>query len=104
MNYYGLLVGVISFLTIGVFHPIVIKCQYYFTDKVWPVFLVCGIIACVGSLFIKNDIVSAIVSVVGFSSFWSIHELKQQTKRVEKGWFPDNPNRKFGKKKKDDEK
>ena len=31
--------------------------------------------------------------VIGFSCFWSIVELKQQTKRVERGWFPKNPRR-----------
>ena len=29
-----------------------------------------------------------------FSSFWSILELFQQEKRVERGWFPKNPKRK----------
>ncbi|MBQ5683504.1 MAG: DUF4491 family protein, partial [Peptococcaceae bacterium] len=27
--------------------------------------------------------------------FWSIGELKEQRERVEKGWFPKNPNRKY---------
>jgi len=26
---------------------------------------------------------------------WSIHELFEQEKRVERGWFPKNPNRKI---------
>ena len=29
-----------------------------------------------------------------FSCFWSILELFQQKKRVERGWFPANPKRK----------
>ncbi|MBO7458075.1 MAG: DUF4491 family protein [Paludibacteraceae bacterium] len=28
------------------------------------------------------------------SSFWSILELFEQKKRVERGWFPKNPNKK----------
>jgi len=39
-------------------------------------------------------VVSAILATLGFSLLWSIHELFQQRKRVEKGWFPKNPNRK----------
>lgn len=92
MNFSGLLIGVIAFLAIGIFHPIVIKVQYYFTDRVWPIFLVVGIIFCIISLFIGNIIISSLFAVVGFSSFWSIGELKEQTRRVEKGWFPKNPN------------
>lgn len=91
MNYFGVIVGLITFFCIGVFHPIVIKCQYYFTDKIWPVFLICGIGLCLSSLFSDSDILSAAFAVLGISSLWSIGELKEQTKRVEKGWFPKNP-------------
>ena len=30
MNFIGILIGLSTFLTIGVFHPIVIKAEYYF--------------------------------------------------------------------------
>lgn len=94
MNYYGLIIGAVTFLTIGLFHPIVIKCEYYFSCKVWPIFLMVGIGACVLSIFLSNEIASSCSAVFGFSSFWSIGELFQQKKRVEKGWFPKNPKRK----------
>ena len=32
MNFMGLIISVAVFLLIGVFHPIVIKCEYYFSD------------------------------------------------------------------------
>ena len=48
----------------------------------------------VGSLLTKAIIPSTILGVVAFSSLWSILELFKQRKRVEKGWFPKNPNRK----------
>lgn len=35
MNFMGLIVGAMSFIIIGVFHPIVIKCEYYFSAKGW---------------------------------------------------------------------
>ncbi|WP_294186801.1 DUF4491 family protein [uncultured Clostridium sp.] len=89
----GLIIGAISFLIIGVFHPIVIKCEYYFTDKVWPIFLIGGLIFCVLSLFVHQVILSATLAVVGFTMLWCIGELKEQTERVKKGWFPENPNR-----------
>ena len=94
MNFMGLIISVAVFLLIGVFHPIVIKCEYYFTDKCWPVFLVCGIISIIVSLLVENIVVSCLLGALGCSFLWSITELKEQRKRVERGWFPANPNRK----------
>ncbi len=94
MQYYGILIGALSFLLIGIFHPIVIKAEYYFGKKFWPVFLVMGIFLCMLSLFIGNQILSAIMGIAAFSSFWSIHEIFKQEERVKKGWFPKNPKRK----------
>ena len=93
----GILLGFCSFAVIGVFHPIVIKAEYYFTEKCWPVFLIAGIAFCLGSFFLGragNFFFSTLLAIVAFSCFWSIKELKEQTQRVEKGWFPKNPNRK----------
>lgn len=94
MNWAGVIIGVITFITIGVFHPIVIKGEYHFTAKIWPIFLVAGIVFCVVSVFVDNVIGSATLAVVGFSCLWSIGELKEQEERVRKGWFPANPKRK----------
>ena len=94
MNTSGIIIGLISFIIIGIFHPVVIWCEYYFTSKVWPIFLILGLLCCVASLMIENDICSGIVGVLGFCLLWSIHELKKQTERVKKGWFPENPKRK----------
>ena len=93
LNGSGILIGLASFLLIGLFHPIVIKGEYYFSDRVWPFFLVGGLAFCTASLFTEDPTLSAILGVAGFTSLWSIHELKQQTKRVERGWFPRNPKR-----------
>jgi hypothetical protein len=97
MNFQGIIIGVAAFLIIGIFHPIVIKTEYYYSKRVWPIFLVVGIVLILFSLFIKNSIISAVVGITGFSSLWSIHELIEQEKRVQRGWFPRNPNKKQGK-------
>lgn len=94
MNFTGIVIGVSSFLCIGLFHPIVIKAEYYFGTRCWWVFLLVAIVCIVGSLLTKAIIPSTILGVVAFSSLWSILELFKQRKRVEKGWFPKNPNRK----------
>lgn len=94
MNFIGLVIGIATFLIIGLFHPIVIKVEYYFGTKSWWWFLVAGIVFVVLSLMVKNVIISTILGVVAFSSFWSILELRQQSQRVDKGWFPEGPGHK----------
>lgn len=94
MHLSGILIGVISFLSIGVFHPIVIKAEYYFSKSCWPVFLIAGIVLMAVSAMIENVIFSSALAVIGMSSWWSILELFEQEKRVKKGWFPANPKRK----------
>lgn len=94
MNFTGLIIGAATFLCIGLFHPIVIKTEYYFGTRYWWIFLLVGILALVSALFIPSVVVSSLLGVFSFSCFWSIFELFEQKKRVEKGWFPRNPNRK----------
>ncbi len=94
MNFQGVIIGLAAFLIIGFFHPIVIKGEYYFSKKIWPIFLVLGVIFIAISIFIDNQTVSSIIGVTGFSFLWSIHEIFQQEERVKKGWFPENKKRK----------
>lgn len=94
MHFNGVIIGLIAFLIIGIFHPIVIKGEYHFGARIWPVFLVAGLILLALSLLVSNPIGAAALGVTGFSCLWSIKEIKEQAERVEKGWFPNNPNRK----------
>lgn len=94
MNFTGFIIAVISFLCIGLFHPIVIKFEYYIGCKKWPVFAVLGAAFTVASLFVENAIIASTLGVIGCSCFWTIKELFEQRERVNKGWFPKNPNRK----------
>lgn len=93
-SFAGILIGIGAFLIIGLLHPVVIKGEYYFGVKIWPWFLIGGIVCIIGSLLISNIILSSLTGVLGFSLFWSIHELFEQKRRVEKGWFPRNPKKK----------
>lgn len=91
----GLLIGISTFLIIGLFHPIVIKAEYYWGIRCWWVFLLLGIGGIIASLCTDNILVSSLLGVFAFSSFWSIKEVFDQEKRVQKGWFPKNPRRKY---------
>ena len=91
MHWQGIVIGLVCFLVIGLFHPLVIKGEYYFGVKIWWAFLLAGLAATVLSLFIADVVLSAVLGVIGFSCFWSIREVFHQRKRVEKGWFPAGP-------------
>lgn len=94
MSFSGLLLGAGAFLCIGFFHPLVIKAEYYFGVRSWWAFLIVGLAAAAGSLFVANTYLSIFLGIFAFSSFWSIGEVFKQRERVRKGWFPKNPRRK----------
>lgn len=91
MNYIGIITGLATFIIIGMFHPIVIKAEYYLGVRCWWLFLLSGIIFGALSLLVSDLLISTILGVTAFSSLWSILELFHQKKRVEKGWFPEGP-------------
>lgn len=93
-NFDGIIIGVSTFLIIGIFHPLVVKGEYYFGKKCWWAFLIIGIISLICSVFVAHTLFSTVLGVLGFSSLWSIHEVIEQEERVKKGWFPENPKRK----------
>ena len=88
MYFSGLIIAIATFFTIGLFHPIVIKTEYYFGTRPWWLFLLFGLAFIIASLFVANTIISPILGVVGCSCLWSILELFEKKKRVERGWFP----------------
>ncbi|MDO5714670.1 MAG: DUF4491 family protein [Tissierellia bacterium] len=87
MNYHGLIVGVYTFFAIGIFHPIVIKAEYYFSKRCWPFFLILGLLCLFFSLK-TSDVWSAILGITAFCFLWSIKELYEQAERVERGLYP----------------
>lgn len=89
----GLVIGIGTFLVIGLFHPIVIKAHYHWGTGCWWIFLLLGIIGVTLSIIIGEVLWSALLGVFAFSSFWTIKELFEQEERVKKGWFPKNPKR-----------
>lgn len=95
----GLIIGVGTFITIGVFHPIVIKAEYHWGTRCWWLFLGAGLLFMAASVAVErytgSVVFSSLLAVVAFSCLWSILELFQQQKRVQKGWFPRNPKRHY---------
>ncbi|MCM1094322.1 MAG: DUF4491 family protein [Lachnospiraceae bacterium] len=96
-NYHalGLVIGLSTFLIIGLFHPLVIKGEYYFGTRCRWWFLALGIVCTIASVAVSDILWSTLLGVIGFSSFWSIKEVLEQEERVRKGWFPRNPRRTY---------
>ena len=94
LHFIGIIIGVATFFIIGLFHPLVIKGEYYFGVGCWWVFALVGVLTTVASLLVADIFWSTLLAVVGASSFWSIKELFDQRERVRKGWFPKIPKRK----------
>lgn len=94
MHLEGIIIAVATFFIIGIFHPIVIRSEYYWGTKCWPVFALVGAALLVDSLFIGNILLASVIGVTGCSALWSILEIFDQKERVRKGWFPMNPKRK----------
>lgn len=88
MQLAGLATGVITFLLIGVLHVAVVKVEFHFGAKAWPVFALTGIVMALGSLFTSNVLISVLLGISGFMFAWSAPELIKQKERVEKGWYP----------------
>jgi hypothetical protein len=78
----GIIIAVCTFLTIGVWHPIVIKTEYYWGTRPWVLYLVVGVASIVAALFIENTLISSVVGVFGASALWGIGELFEQ----KSGW------------------
>jgi hypothetical protein len=94
MHFTGIIIAICTFLTIGIWHPIVIKTEYHWGTRPWIVYLLVGILCCIAALFVENIYLSSFLGVFGASALWGIGELFSQKKRVQKGWFPMNPKRK----------
>ena len=91
----GIAIGICTFLIIGLFHPIVVKAEYYWGTRCWWLFLLLGLAGIALSLWVRDILLSSLAGVFAFSSFWTIKEIFEQEERVRKGWFPKNPRRKY---------
>ncbi len=98
INLSGLVLGSFTFLMIMSGRYSCIAGEYYFSKRLWILFLLIGIISLPVSLLLKNLFLSAMISITGFTYLWGINEIIKQEERVKKGWFPENPRKKMKKK------
>lgn len=78
-NFKGIVLGAVSFLIIGIWHPIVIKGEYHWgAKKCAPLFAGIGAACMALSLRLKNVMANTAVALFGFSALWGILEVKEQ--------------------------
>ena len=85
-NLTGLIIGICTFLIIGLFHPVVIKAEYYWGTGCWWIFLVLGIVGTIAALWVTNVLWSSLLGVFAFSSF--IRRFLNRRRGYVKGGFP----------------
>ncbi len=88
VNFDGLITGASLVIIMWVGRLACIKGEYYFTKKLWILFLITGLLSVVAALFVEPVIFSSVLSIFGFTFLWGIHEIIEQEERVKKGWFP----------------
>ncbi len=88
MNTFGVSVGMAALLIIGLGFPLVILGERYFGYLWWPYWLGIGLLSIMSSLLVRQDVVSAVIGVIGATFIWGSTELKGQSGRVDAGLFP----------------
>ncbi|MCL1912305.1 MAG: DUF4491 family protein [Eubacteriaceae bacterium] len=95
-------IGFAALLAYLLFCFLVIKAEYYFSCKFWPVFLILSAVLAYLSYYFANNYVesifgllSPILAILAFASLWSAIEIKAQPKKVMKGLYPRNPKRPY---------
>lgn len=88
VNFDGIVVGASLILIMWIGRVACIKGEYYFSKRLWVLFLIIGIVSVGAALFIEPVICSSVLSIFGFTFLWGIHEIIEQEERVNKGWFP----------------
>lgn len=90
MNFFGITLGIVTLLIIGLGFVWVIRGERYFGYLWWPYVMGLGVLLIAGSLFTSGLWVSVLLGAFGASLVWGSTELKEQAIRAEVGWYPFN--------------
>ncbi len=82
MQFAGIILGVYTFVMIGLLHVSVVKLEKDIGSHIWPGFIVIGVVFGAWSLVTNDVLVSALLGVSGFLFAWSGPELKKQKERM----------------------
>ncbi len=88
MNFFGIAVGLMAFLLIGLGFVWVIRGERHFGYLWWPYVMTLGALLVLAALWVRSDWLAAFLGALGASLLWGATELKEQAIRAELGWFP----------------
>ena len=88
MSFFGLLIGIVTLLIIGLGFPLGIQGERHFSYLCWPYMMSIGFAFIIISLFISINWLSVVAGVLGATFIWGSPELKEQAVRAELGWYP----------------
>lgn len=96
----GLICAVLAFLMMGLGMVAVIRIERHLGQAWQPEMVALGVGMALLTLLIRNDLLCAAAGILAGTILWGATELPDQAKRVQRGWYPDNPNKlaKFWKK------
>jgi hypothetical protein len=93
MDIFGLVIGIVTLLIIGLGFPLVIQGERRFGYLWWPYMMGIGVILIGVSVLVLADWLSVVIGVLGATFIWGSTELKEQAVRTEVGWYPFNANK-----------
>ena len=94
LNWNAGIFGIASLSIMGAYYPVVIWGEYFFSERIWPVFLAAGLSAIALSAGMSG-LSCWLTAFFGATNLWAIVEIKEQTQRVKQGKYPKNPKRNY---------
>jgi hypothetical protein len=91
LQWAGLALAVVTFVTIWWGHMMVRIVHYYFGTKPAPLIFGIGLLLVLGSTQVASDLISTSLGIVGLTLLWDAFELHRQEARVRMGHAPLNP-------------
>ncbi len=91
LQYSGLVLAFVTFVTIALGHIFVRKFNYDYGTRPAPWVLLFGILFMAGSFFTGNNLASASLGIIGLTTLWDAYEFYRQEERIRRGHAPANP-------------
>ncbi len=92
-DYTGVILAATVFITVAIGHEFVRKFNYLYGTKPGKYVYFVGVGLFFWTLFIENQLLSAIIGVTAITIIWDGYEFYKQEDRIRKGEAPENPNR-----------
>lgn len=93
MSAFALLVGLSALAFVGLGFFWVVRVEYSLGWQWWYLFACAGLLVVLCSLFVPLPFLSALLGAAGASGLWGSTELRAQSERARRGWYPSKDSR-----------